>query len=69
MGFYLPLYNNWFVAYSGIMLVGQLKKGETLVVSSAAGATGIVCLQIGKLLGARVVAIAGSDEKCKFLKE
>jgi NADPH-dependent curcumin reductase CurA len=42
--FYLPLYNNWFVAYAGICMVGKIKKGETVLVSSAAGATGIICV-------------------------
>lgn len=40
-----------------------------MLVSSAAGATGIVCVQLAKHLGARAVAIAGSDDKCAFLKE
>jgi len=39
------------------------------VVSGAAGAVGIVAGQIGKLLGANVVGIAGSDEKCKLLTD
>ncbi len=40
-----------------------------MVVSGAAGATGSVVGQICKLKGARVVGTAGSDEKCKWLKE
>ncbi|KAL4460892.1 hypothetical protein ABPG74_016364 [Tetrahymena malaccensis] len=69
LAFYLPLLNNWFVAYQGIVVDGKTKKGETVVVSSAAGATGIVCVQLAKLAGARVVAIAGGEKKCRFLKE
>ncbi len=47
--------------------IGQPKKGETLVVSAAAGAVGSIVGQIGKLSGLRVVGIAGGEEKCKWL--
>lgn len=40
-----------------------LKAGETLVVFGAAGATGIAAVQIGKIMGARVIAVASSEEK------
>jgi len=56
-------------AYFGMMEIGQPKKGETLVVSAAAGATGSVAGQIGKIHGCRVVGIAGSAEKCKWIME
>jgi NADPH-dependent curcumin reductase CurA len=55
-------------AYLGLMEIGQPKAGETLVVSGAAGAVGSVVGQIGKILGSRVVGIAGSDEKTEMLK-
>jgi NADPH:quinone reductase len=42
---------------------GHLKPGETLVVAGAAGATGIAAVQIGKAMGATVIAIASTDEK------
>jgi len=51
------------------MEIGAPKKGETLVVSAAAGATGSIAGQIGKIHGCRVVGIAGSDEKCKWITE
>jgi NADPH:quinone reductase len=55
-------------AYFGLMHIGKPKAGETLVVSGAAGAVGVVVGQIGKIMGCRVVGIAGSDEKVQLLK-
>jgi len=57
-----------FTAYFGLTDIGKLKAGETLVVSGAAGATGSLVCQIGKILGARVIAIAGGVEKCQWLE-
>jgi NADPH-dependent curcumin reductase CurA len=54
-------------AYFGMTEIGKPKAGETLVVSAAAGATGSVAGQIGKIHGCRVVGIAGSAEKCAWL--
>jgi NADPH-dependent curcumin reductase CurA len=56
-------------AYYGLLDVGQPKAGETLVVSAAAGAVGSLVGQIGKIVGCRVVGIAGSDEKCRWLTD
>jgi NADPH-dependent curcumin reductase CurA len=56
-------------AYFGLLDVGQPKAGQTVVVSGAAGAVGSVVGQIAKLLGCRVVGIAGSAEKCRWLHE
>ena len=47
---------------------GQLKRGETLLVLGAAGGVGTAAIQIGKLLGARVIAAASSDEKCELCR-
>ena len=55
-------------AYFGLTKIGQPKKGETLVVSGAAGAVGSIVGQLGKILGLRVVGIAGTDEKVEMLK-
>ncbi|MCL6462804.1 MAG: NADP-dependent oxidoreductase [Flavobacterium micromati] len=55
-------------AYLGLTEIGKPKKGETLLVSGAAGAVGSVVGQIGKILGLRVVGIAGTDEKLEMLK-
>lgn len=56
-------------AFWGLMDVGQPKKGETVVVSGAAGATGSVAAQIAKIKGCRVIGIAGGEEKCRWLLE
>ena len=54
-------------AYFGLMQIGKPKAGETVVVSAAAGAVGIVVGQIARIQGCHVVGIAGSDEKTKML--
>ncbi|KAH8432642.1 MDR family NADP-dependent oxidoreductase [Aspergillus melleus] len=57
-------------AYFGMMEVGKPKAGETVVVSGAAGATGMVAGQIARVQGAkRVVGLAGSADKCEFLRK
>lgn len=56
-------------ALLGLEKVGQPKAGDLVVVSGAAGATGSIVGQICKLKGCRVVGIAGSSEKCAWLKE
>lgn len=56
-------------AYFGMTKIGVPKAGETVVVTAAAGATGSVAAQIAKISGARVVGIAGSEEKVKWLVE
>lgn len=55
-------------AYLGLTEIGSPKKGETIVVSGAAGAVGSTVGQIGKLLGCRVIGLAGTDEKVALLK-
>jgi NADPH-dependent curcumin reductase CurA len=55
-------------AYFGIIEVGQVKEGDFVVVSGAAGATGSVVAQIAKLKGAKVLGLAGSDDKVSWLK-
>jgi len=57
---------NGLTAYFG-MEIAQAKKGETLVVSAAAGATGSIVGQIGKIRSCHVVGIAGTDEKCNWV--
>jgi NADPH-dependent curcumin reductase CurA len=54
-------------AYFGLLEVGALKAGDTVVVSGAAGAVGMPVGQIAKIKGARVVGLAGSPEKCQYV--
>ncbi|MCC5036053.1 NADP-dependent oxidoreductase [Streptomyces sp. WAC 00631] len=56
-------------AYFGLLDVGALKDGETVVVSGAAGAVGSIVGQIAKVKGCRVVGIAGGAEKCALLTD
>ncbi|MDQ2899299.1 MAG: NADP-dependent oxidoreductase [Acidobacteriota bacterium] len=54
-------------AYFGLLDIGRPKAGETVVVSGAAGAVGSYVGQIAKILGCRVVGIAGTDDKIDYL--
>jgi hypothetical protein len=56
-------------AYFGLLDIGKPQPGETLVVSAAAGAVGSLVGQIGKIHGCRVVGIAGSDDKCRWITD
>jgi NADPH2:quinone reductase len=52
----------------GLRERGELKAGETLVVLGASGGVGLAAIEIGKIMGARVIACASSDEKLAFAK-
>src|SRR5690625_113349 len=54
-------------AYFGLLNIGKPQPGETVVVSGASGAVGSTVGQIAKLKDAKVVGIAGSDEKVNYL--
>jgi NADPH-dependent curcumin reductase len=56
-------------AYFGLMDITHPKAGETVVVSGAAGAVGSLVGQIAKMQGCRVIGIAGSAEKCRWITE
>ena len=56
-------------AYRGMLQIAQPVPGETVVVSSAAGAVGTVAGQLAKIRGARVVGITSSDLKNRFLEQ
>ncbi|UCD67598.1 MAG: NADP-dependent oxidoreductase [Betaproteobacteria bacterium] len=60
---------NGFTAYFGLLEIGQPKSGETLVVSTAAGAVGSCVGQIGNTLGCRTVGIAGGADKKRLCLE
>lgn len=56
-------------AYFGALDVGRISKGDTVVVSGAAGAVGSVAGQISKIKGCRAIGIAGGPEKCRWITE
>jgi NADPH-dependent curcumin reductase len=56
-------------AYFGLLEVGRLKEGDTVVVSGAAGAVGSVTGQIAKIKGCQVIGIAGGPDKCRMVTE
>jgi NADPH-dependent curcumin reductase CurA len=56
-------------AYFGLLDICAPKPGETIVVSAAAGAVGSLVGQIGKIKGCRVIGIAGSDDKCRWITQ
>jgi NADPH-dependent curcumin reductase CurA len=56
-------------AYFGLLDIAKPREGETLVVSAGAGAVGSLVGQIGKLRGCRVVGIAGSEGKCRWMRD
>ncbi|MBP2302382.1 NADP-dependent oxidoreductase [Azospirillum picis] len=58
-----------FTAWWGLTAIGRPQAGETLVVSAAGGAVGSVAGQVGRLLGCRVVGIAGGAGKCRQVVE
>jgi len=55
------------VAYFGMLEIGKPTKGETCVVSAAAGGVGSIAAQIAKIQGLRVIGIAGGQAKCDWL--
>ena len=55
-------------AYSGMKDIGQVKAGETVVISAASGAVGSVAGQLAKRAGAKVIGIAGGTEKSFFVQ-
>ncbi|KAA9160888.1 NADP-dependent oxidoreductase [Amycolatopsis acidicola] len=56
-------------AYFGLLELGAAQKGETVLVTSAAGTVGSIAGQIAALRGCRVLGTAGTDEKCRRLRE
>ena len=56
-------------AYVGLIEIGKAKAGDTVVVTAAAGPVGALVGQIAKIQGCRVIGVAGSRDKCKWLTE
>ena len=54
-------------AYFGILQEGEIKAGDTVLVSGAAGAVGSMVGQIAKIKGCKVIGIAGGQKKCDYL--
>ncbi len=65
----LTLVSTGASALVGLETVGDLKGGETVAISAAAGGLGHIAVQIAKLAGNHVIGICGSDEKCAALKQ
>ena len=63
-GFLIPFHT----AYIALVTRGKLQAGETLLVIGGAGGTGQAAMQVGKALGARVIATAGGPEKAEFCR-
>jgi NADPH2:quinone reductase len=53
-----------FTVWSNVVDRGQLKAGETLLVQGGSSGIGVTAIQLARALGAKVIATAGSDEKC-----
>tara|TARA_B100000686_G_scaffold120058_1_gene127103 strand:+ start:1672 stop:2649 length:978 start_codon:yes stop_codon:yes gene_type:complete len=60
---------NYGTAHRMLFSRGRLQAGETMLVLGASGGVGLACIQFGKMVGARVIAAASSDEKCEKLIE
>src|SRR6185503_392207 len=56
-------------SYYGLKNRGALRRGETLVVLGASGGVGLAAVELGKIMGARVIACASSDDKLAFARQ
>lgn len=59
---------NSLTAYFGLFAVGEPKPGQTVLVSGAAGSVGAMVCQMAQIAGCRVIAVAGGEEKCRWLE-
>lgn len=53
-----------YTAYAGLLKIGEPKSGETVVVAAASGPVGATVGQIAKIMGCRVIGVAGGSQKC-----
>lgn len=60
---------NYFTVYDNVFTRGRLAKGETILVHGGSSGIGSTAIQLAHHAGARVIATAGSDDKCAFCKE
>ena len=56
----------WFTVWSNIVDRGRLQAGESILIHGGASGIGTTAIQLAKARGARVLATAGSDERCRF---
>jgi len=61
--------NSGLAAWVGLMRVARLQAGETLAIAAATGPVGATAVQLAKMQGARVIAIAGGAEKVTYARE
>lgn len=62
-------YSSYGTAYHALVQRGQLKAGETVVILGAGGGVGLAAIDIAKILGAKIIAVAGSDAKLDAAKK
>lgn len=56
-------------AYFGLLRVGQIQAGETVLISAAAGGVGSLAGQIAKRFGCRVIGVTSTEEKCRLVEQ
>lgn len=59
----------FFTVWSNVFDRGRLQKGETLLIQGGTSGIGVTAIQLGKALGATVIATAGSDDKCEACRK
>lgn len=59
---------NGLTASIGLKHVGELKRGDTVLITAAAGGVGHLAVQLAKMAGAQVIGVCGTDEKARFLR-
>jgi len=65
---YMSIMGSGLTASLALSEVGQMRSGQTILVTAAAGATGIFAVQLAKLAGNKVIGTCSSDEKVEYLR-